>query len=496
MDRSVLFNLRQTLTKHDPKTPTEKDQCRTESLVKKAYSEKLDKWGEVALRLFKIEHINYLSKRLVDLPTGIEHLDASQPWLGYWIIHGLRLLCYQLSNQQKCSVIALLKSCQHPEGGFAGGPRQLAHLAPTYGAINCLASLLSADALDIIDRQKLGDWLASLRLSNGSFLMHHGGEVDVRGAYCAVSSAALTGLLQSRPELFDGTAEWIASCQTYEGGFGGQPCVEAHGGYSFCAFAALRILQRTDLVDIPRLLKWAACRQMPTEGGFQGRTHKLVDSCYSFWLGALFPLIEQTLHEQSKTFSSSSSSTCLPKNSGALFDTSALQEYILLCCQRVFYMRPGLSVPIQQNKSDVNGGGLIDKPGRNVDPYHTCYALSGLSLAQHCPRVPSEAFDEDTDGPFPPAPCQDVAGAQWGNELADLDPTFNIVVDAVAFTRTYFTLRDSGVARETAIECAVEAADRVASEIDIAAVDDGVGDSGEGESPKTPDHLPNICTSP
>jgi protein farnesyltransferase subunit beta len=30
---------------------------------------------------------------------------------------------------------------------------------------------------------------------------------------------------------------------------------------------------------------------MTFEGGFQGRTNKLVDGCYSFWVGALLPLI-------------------------------------------------------------------------------------------------------------------------------------------------------------------------------------------------------------
>lgn len=31
---------------------------------------------------------------------------------------------------------------------------------------------------------------------------------------------------------------------------------------------------------------------MVFEGGFQGRTNKLVDGCYSFWVGALIPLIQ------------------------------------------------------------------------------------------------------------------------------------------------------------------------------------------------------------
>lgn len=47
-----------------------------------------------------------------------------------------------------------------------------------------------------------------------------------------------------------------------------------------------------------------------------------------------------------------------------LFNQSALQEYILICCQ-------------------YNNGGLLDKPGKPRDVYHTCYTLSGLSVAQH-----------------------------------------------------------------------------------------------------------------
>ena len=43
-------------------------------------------------------------------------------------------------------------------------------------------------------------------------------------------------------ELIEGVAEFLLSCQTYEGGFGGEPGNEAHGGYNFCAIAALLIL--------------------------------------------------------------------------------------------------------------------------------------------------------------------------------------------------------------------------------------------------------------
>ena len=70
-------------------------------------------------------------------------------------------------------------------------------------------------------------------------------------------------------ELFHRTDEWLLRCQTYEGGFGGTPGMEAHGGYTFCGFAALMLMGKEKLCDIDGLLSWAANRQMKLEGGFQ-----------------------------------------------------------------------------------------------------------------------------------------------------------------------------------------------------------------------------------
>ena len=127
------------------------------------------------------------------------------------------------------------------------------------------------------------------------------------------------------PELVEGTAEFIASCQTYEGGFASAshpsisfdnssilssacpPLGEAHGGYTFCALASWVLLQpylntlsqHTTSIPIPsinlkNLLRWLTQMQ-GTEielGGFKGRTNKLVDGCYSWWCGGSFALLE------------------------------------------------------------------------------------------------------------------------------------------------------------------------------------------------------------
>ncbi len=47
-------------------------------------------------------------------------------------------------------------------------------------------------------------------------------------------------------------------------------------------------------------LRWTCNRQMKLEGGFQGRTNKLVDGCYSFWQGGVFPLLHNLITNEGK----------------------------------------------------------------------------------------------------------------------------------------------------------------------------------------------------
>ena len=64
------------------------------------------------------------------------------------------------------------------------------------------------------------------------------------------------------PELAGGVAGFCVRCQTYEGGFGGEPGNEAHGGYAFCALAALVVLGAAGEADLPALALWCASRQV------------------------------------------------------------------------------------------------------------------------------------------------------------------------------------------------------------------------------------------
>uniref|UniRef100_A0A8D8CKL0 Protein farnesyltransferase subunit beta n=1 Tax=Culex pipiens TaxID=7175 RepID=A0A8D8CKL0_CULPI len=379
------------------KTFTSIEQIKTEASIERFYDryEQLAALDSSLPRLTRTEHARYLETSLERLSTGYECLDSSRPWLVYWIMNAASVLGVRFNDGLLNRVVDFLIKCRSPElGGFAGGPGQDPHLAPTYAAVNALCIIGTEKALNAINRRTLKRFLAAVREPNGAFRMHVGGELDVRGAYCAISSAKLAAFsAEDEAKLFEGTASWIAECQTYEGGFGGAPDLEAHGGYSFCAAAALAILGGEEKCNLPALLRWAVNRQMAFEGGFQGRTNKLVDGCYSFWQGALIPVIQSLMARQQGR----------PEiMETALFNRFALQEYVLICCQRP-------------------SGGLIDKPGKPADLYHTCYTLSGISVAQHCETS-----------------CPPLIFGHADNELLPTHPVHNIPPKAVLDAYKYF----------------------------------------------------------
>ncbi|GCC38136.1 hypothetical protein chiPu_0016647 [Chiloscyllium punctatum] len=199
------------------------------------------------------KHFQYLKKGLRHLSESYSCLDASRPWLCYWILHSLELLGEPIDDCMASDICQFLSRCQSPNGGFAGGPGQEPHLAPTYAAVNALCIIGTEEAYNVINREKLLEFLYSVKQPNGSFTMHVSGEVDVRSAYCAASVASLTNIIT--PTLFEGTPEWVLRCQNWEGGIGGVPGMEAHGGYTFCGMAAMVILKKEWMLDLKALLK-------------------------------------------------------------------------------------------------------------------------------------------------------------------------------------------------------------------------------------------------
>lgn len=223
----------------------------------------------------------------------------------------------------------------------------------------------------MIDRKAMWQWLGKMKQASGGFTMALGAEEDIRGAYCAMTIITLLNLPLELPTdsparhigyntFLDGLGDWISRCQTYEGGIAGAPTNEAHGAYAFCALACLSIIDAPHKsipqhLDVSSLLRWLACIQTSPEGGFAGRTNKLVDACYSHWVGGCWALIQAAIGGQSAQGSLKD-----------LWNREGLIRYLLCCGQ-----------------ATGKKGGMRDKPSTRADGYHTCYSLSGLSAAQH-----------------------------------------------------------------------------------------------------------------
>ncbi|KAJ1722425.1 CAAX farnesyltransferase (FTase) subunit beta [Coemansia erecta] len=367
-------------------------------------------------RLFKDRHEQFLRNMIGGLPSGFKVLDASQPWFSLWCLNSLSIMGCEIDDELQGRTIDTLKPLQDPEGGFCGGNRQLPHLAGSYAAVLAIALVGGEDAYRIVDREAMYRWLMTMKNADGSFSMHKDGEVDVRGVYCAMVIASLLNIMT--PDLVRGAAEFIGRCQTCEGGIGPFPGVEAHGGYTLCGLAALEILDRFDTVNLTRLARWMSARQLGFEGGFNGRTNKLVDGCYSYWVGGAFPILQKALERAGRD--------------DYLYDRAALQRYILACCQ--------------DTTNDM--GGLRDKPGKSPDLYHTMYCLVGLSLSQHYVGVdPSAKKLEDKTSVYTipvrmmqwdVSPPQKLVLGLPSNAVVPVHPVYSIPFRPLAACVKYF----------------------------------------------------------
>ena len=215
-----------------------------------------------------------------------------------------------------------------------------------------------------------------MKQPNGAFESSSGSEADTRSTYCAICVASLLNILT--PELKENVVDFISSSQGYDGGFAPMPFCETHGGYGFCSVAALSILEAMTSININKAINWCAKRQMPFSGGFNGRTNKLVDTCYTWWVGAM----ARTLADEAK----------IPP----FWNDFGISNWVLTVCQ-----------------SDK--GGCYDKPGVKVDLFHTMYGLIGLSVT-----------------------AQNTIANETGFTLSDIDSRYAIPKIAVEKIQDYF----------------------------------------------------------
>lgn len=260
------------------------------------------------------KHIKFLLRHLNFMPGEYSGLDSNKMTLVYFVVSSLDVMGELSRIPDPQSIKDFVYSCQilpdseDPEGtmqncGFRGSTffgkpfnptcastkQQLHdqhHIAMTYTALVILRIL--GEDYSKVNKKAIAQGLKQLQQPDGSFSCVPGGsESDMRFIYCA---CVISYLLDDWSGIdTDKAYQFILSSQSYDGGIGQGPYQESHGGSTYCAVQALKFLGKLD--SLPRkdaLIQWCLERQ---ESGFQGRINKVVDTCYSFWIGAaLFTL--------------------------------------------------------------------------------------------------------------------------------------------------------------------------------------------------------------
>lgn len=238
---------------------------------------------------------------------------------------------------------------------------QWGHLAMTYTAIAILLAL--GDDLSRLDRAAIVRGVAATQREDGSFSATvEGSEQDMRFVYCA---ACICTMLDDWGTV-DRAAmkEYILSSVRYDYGFSQHQEMESHGGTTFCALAALQMsgqLKELPSVTLERMKRWLVMRQ---SDGFQGRPNKLVDTCYSFWIGASMKILD-VFH---------------------MADASENRRYIMSTQEKLT-------------------GGFSKWPGSLADPFHSYFGICGLSFLEE-------------PGILPINPCLNISERSYRRMLA------------------------------------------------------------------------------
>ena len=317
------------------------------------------------LEIFLHDHISYLSKIINQSRESRQWSEGGIPSLALYSLTPFPILGLDKSekfpNVAHCVTTFLLHR-KTKYGGFSGYTEDYPNTVINMLAIAAIAICGTEEAYQIIDKEPMYEMLLKLKNKDGSFAASIGMESDLRSTYSALVIASMLNMLT--PELTENVVDFVKSCYNYDGGFSPIPHTESHGGYVHCGVGILHMLGHLDDININKTIRYIAMRQDEFSGGFNGRTNKLVDSCYSWWIGTAARILSE--HTHAKEF----------------WNVEAMTRYIVQCSQ-------------------IHSGGFCDSPPDPPDPLHTCFALAGLCMLGNGDLIKEKLVELDTFVPVP-----------------------------------------------------------------------------------------------
>ena len=166
----------------------------------------------------------------------------------YWALTALCLLGHgpwtatfdQHSPLTRQEIVEFVMACWRPEvGGFGGNVGLDAHLLFTLSAIQILVTMGEVSRLNVdaivsctytIRMIMYFLDIEQLQQPDGSFAGDEFGEIDTRFSYCAIAALSLLQRLDAID--CEAAARHIDSCRNFDGGYGVAPGCESHAGQS------------------------------------------------------------------------------------------------------------------------------------------------------------------------------------------------------------------------------------------------------------------------
>ncbi|XP_058992605.1 geranylgeranyl transferase type-2 subunit beta isoform X2 [Mustela lutreola] len=230
----------------------------------------------------------------------------------YWGLTVMDLMG-QLHRMNREEILTFIKSCQHECGGISASIGHDPHLLYTLSAVQILTLY---DSINVIDVNKVVEYVQSLQKEDGSFAGDIWGEIDTRFSFCAVATLALliyccTGFLAITSQLHQVNSDllgwWLCERQLPSGGLNGRPEKLPDVCYSWWVLASLKIIGRLHWIDREKLRSFILACQDEETGGFADRPGDMANPFHTlFGIAGLSLLGEEQIKPVSPVF-------CMPE---------------------------------------------------------------------------------------------------------------------------------------------------------------------------------------
>ncbi|EAY13279.1 Prenyltransferase and squalene oxidase repeat family protein [Trichomonas vaginalis G3] len=327
-----------------------REEFNDENVVTRTSCDNIDTERRIKEEILDVKEIRKLNlamylKGKINRPIEYMKDQIFEPWNPFYTL--LPIITCGLENEFdmeefRKNTIQYLKNHLNDHCGWSGYLHDYPGMVPMYGMAIFLGLFESEELYEMVDQKAFYEYVMSCKNPDGSFSAIPNGETDLRSTFSALFISWMYNIIT--PELSAGLVDFVVKCQTYEGGFGPVPNCEAHGGYTYCAIGILHILNRLDAININKVVRYIADCQVPFSGGFAGRTNKLADTCYSWWIGSP----ARTLSNYLKI--------------GPFWNDRAMSEFLVKVSQYQF-------------------GGLRDRPSNKSDSFHTLFGCAGICVS-------------------------------------------------------------------------------------------------------------------